>query len=235
MVFVNVTYVERILDVNRKVTIVILEGHYRGRYPSRIEDMGQVLLLAAPTRKGAVVRLNVGEPIRVEILAKGGVYAFDAYVDSITLEPIPIIGVGAPENFSRIQRREFVRVAVNLPVKYRPLKPASEDPSGYKSAHIVNLSGGGARIAIWHVPKDGDLDEDKNLDVGSRLQLEFELPCGSKIKAEAVIIRIAGKRTEKGMCHNIAVEFTEIDQKEQDDIARHVLECQYEMRRKGLL
>ena len=99
----SVTYVERILDINRRATIVILEGYYSGRYPSRIEDIGQSLLLAAPTHKGAVIRLDVGEPICVEVLAEDGVYAFDTHIDAIILEPIPVICVGKPENFSRIQ------------------------------------------------------------------------------------------------------------------------------------
>jgi len=226
---VSVTYVERILDINRRATIVILEGYYSGRYPSRIEDIGQSLLLAAPTHKGAVIRLDVGEPICVEVLAEDGVYAFDTHIDAIILEPIPVICVGKPENFSRIQRREFVRVDVNLPVEYMPLKPARQAHPEYQKAHIVNLSGGGARIATWYPPEDDDLD------VGSWLQLEFELPGGSKIEAKAVIIRISDERTDKGVYHRMAVEFTEIDERKQDAIARHVLECQYEMRRKGLL
>gem|GEM_PF-1011541 len=229
MVFVGVTYIERILDINRRVTIVILEGHYSGRYPSRIEDIGEALLLAAPTHKGAVIRLNAGEPICVEVLAEDGVYAFDTHIDSVTLEPIPVICVGKPENFSRIQRRGFVRVDVNLPAKYMPLMRAGQAPSEYQKAHIVNLSGGGARIVTWHSP------EDEDLDVGSRLQLEFELPDGNRIETKASIIRISGERTEKGVNYKIAVEFTEIDQRKQDAVAKYVLECQYEMRRKGLL
>ncbi len=50
----------------------------------------------------------------------GGVYAFDTYIDSIILEPIPVIGVVKPESFSRIQRREFVRVDVMLSVNTGP-------------------------------------------------------------------------------------------------------------------
>lgn len=225
----NSAYVDGVLDVNRRVTIVVLEGHYSGRYPSRVEDMGQPLLLAAPTHKGVIVRLDAGTPICVEVVAEDGVYAFDTYIDSIILEPIPVIGVVKPESFSRIQRREFVRVDVMLSVKYRPLKPALQESSKYQEAHIVNLSGGGARIVTWYPP------EDEDLDMGSWLELEFELPGGNEIEAKAVIIRISDETTEKGVFYKLAVEFAEIDQRKQDAIARHVLECQYEMRRKGLL
>ena len=48
------TYIQRqhIFDVNRRVVIVIPEGPYSGRYPSRIEGTGKMLVLAAPTHKG---------------------------------------------------------------------------------------------------------------------------------------------------------------------------------------
>lgn len=226
----SATYVDHILDINKKVTIVISEGRNSGRYLSRVEDLGQtLLLLAAPAHKGAVIRLDVGEPICVEILAEDGIYAFDTHVDSVVLEPIPVIGVAKPEAFSRIQRREFVRVAVNIPVEYKPLEPTHLAPPEYQDAYIVNLSGGGARIVTWYPP------EDKDIDAGAKLKLKFELPGGNRIETKAMIIRIIDERTEKGVCYKLAVEFTEIDQRKQDAIARHVLECQYEMRRKGLL
>jgi len=52
--------------------------------------------LAAPTHKGVIVRLDAGTPICVEVVAEDGVYAFDTYIDSIILEPIPVIGVVKP-------------------------------------------------------------------------------------------------------------------------------------------
>jgi len=45
---VNSAYVDGVLDVNRRVTIVVLEGHYSGRYPSRVEDMGATFTLGGP-------------------------------------------------------------------------------------------------------------------------------------------------------------------------------------------
>jgi c-di-GMP-binding flagellar brake protein YcgR len=221
--------VERIFEINRRVTVVILKGHYAGRYSTRIEDIGERLLLAAPTHRGAVIRLSEGEPVRVEILAEDAVYAFDTYVDSMALEPIPVIGVSKPENLARIQRREFVRVDLNLPVKYRPLTLIRQKPLEYQSADIVNLSGGGASIVTWHPLQD------KGVKSGSELQLELELPDGNKVEVKAVIVRISDTKTEKGIRHKIAVMFTEIDERQQDVIVRYVLECQYEMRRKGLL
>ena len=179
----NATYVERIFSVNRRVTVVILEGHYAGRYSTRIEDIGEKLLLAAPTHRGAIIRLSRGEPIRIEVLAEDGVYAFNTYVDFMSLEPVPAIGVSKPESLARIQRREFVRVDLNLPVKYRPLRPASQEPPEYEEAHIVNLSGGGARILSYH-PLD-----DKDMNIGSELQLELELPNGNKVEATAAVVQ----------------------------------------------
>ncbi|MEW5866128.1 MAG: flagellar brake domain-containing protein, partial [Bacillota bacterium] len=53
---------EDILVVNRNITLVVPEGRNAGRYPSRIEDVGaDAVVVAAPTRKGAVLRLSEGD------------------------------------------------------------------------------------------------------------------------------------------------------------------------------
>lgn len=227
--FMSVTYVERIFNINRRVAVVILQGPYAGRYPSRIEDIGDELLLAAPIHKGAIIRLSVGALIRVEISAEDGIYAFDTRVDSVVSEPVPFIQVKKPESSVRLQRREFVRVDLNLPVKYRPLRLAYQGPAEYKKAHIVNLSGGGAKIATWHPL------ENQEMTAEVRLELEFEVPDEGKVEAKAIVVRTFDEETERGVCRTAAVEFTEIDAKQQDAIVRYVLRYQYELRRKGLL
>ncbi len=176
-----------------------------------------------------IIRLDIGDPIRMEIVAEDGKYTFDTHIELVELEPIPVIHVKKPEKLFRVQRREFVRVKINIPLECEPLEPNCREATECIHGHIVNLSGGGVRIITWCSPVT------YNFDIGSELELKFKLPDGTEIQAKAVIIHLSRKETEKGECFGVSVKFTEIDHKKQDDIIKYVLECQYEMRRKGLL
>jgi len=58
---VNSAYVDGVLDVNRRVTIVVLEGITQ--VDTQVESRhGATFTLAAPTHKGVIVRLDAGTP-----------------------------------------------------------------------------------------------------------------------------------------------------------------------------
>lgn len=218
---------EDILVVNRNITLVVPEGRNAGRYPSRIEDVGaDAVVVAAPTRKGAVLRLSEGDVVRVQVPQQDAVYAFDTAVEAVIMYPFPMLQLARPVEIEREQRRRYVRVDASLPARYRPPNPeAMKRLAPYKGT-TVNVSGGGALIMT--------LQYHKALDVGSQVDVELELP-NYKVSAKGVVVRMSTERGQAGKSQRIAVEFKDIDERQRDMLVKYVLQRQLELRRKGLL
>jgi len=216
------------LTVNRRAVIVVPEGHSAGRYASRIEDIeNDGVLLAAPTHKGAMLRLSEGQRIEVQIAWHDAVYCLSVRVEAMITDPIPLIRVAKPGRAERVQRREFVRVDVNLPVRYACLDEAPGEPAAYCGGSATSLSGGGLLLLTWHMPR--------SLRPGSRVKLQLELSRDTRVSAKGLVVRISTEETDRGQYYKLAIAFDEIDEKQRDMIVKHVLQRQFAMRRKGLL
>lgn len=218
---------EDIFAVNRRITLVVLEGHNTGSYPSRIEDVGlSAVVVAAPTRKGAVLRLSEGDKVRVQMPQRDAVYSFDAAVEAVIVYPFPMLQLTKPAEITREQRRRYARVDASLPARYGSRDHREGARLVPYKGTTMNVSGGGALIVTWQCSKD--------LDVGSQVDVELELP-DCKISAKGVVVRISTECGQAGESQRIAIEFKEIDERQRDMLVRYVLQRQSELRRKGLL
>jgi len=219
--------VEDVLAVNQKVTLVVLEGRNAGSYPSRVEDIGfDAVVVAAPTHKGAVLRLAEGDAVRVQAVQRDAVYCFDTVVEMTIIHPFPMLQLARPAEIVREQRRRYARADVSLPARYRCLDHKSGRRLAPYKGTATNVSGGGALILTLHSRSD--------LKVGSQVDIELELPDG-KVSAKGVVVRASTEQAEMGKVQKIAVEFKDIDEKQRDVLAKYVLQRQFELRRKGLL
>lgn len=219
--------VEDVLRVNQKITLVVPEGGNAGSYPSRVEDIGlDAVVVAAPTHKGAVLRLVQGDAVRIQVIRQDGVYKLDTVVEAVIMYPFPMLQLARPVEIVRDQRRRYVRVDVSLPARYRCLDRRGRKRLVPHKGTVTNVSGGGALIVTWQSRPD--------LEVGSEVDVELELPCG-KVSAKGVVVRMSVERTEAGRVQQVAVEFKDIDERQRDMLARYVLQRQLELRRKGLL
>ncbi|MGE5573684.1 MAG: flagellar brake protein [Bacteroidota bacterium] len=220
--------VEDVLRVNQKITLVVLGGRNAGSYPSRVEDIGfDAVVVAAPTRKGVVLRLSEGDEVRVETVQEDAVYKFKTIVEMVIVHPFPMLQLAKPDEIVRDQRRRFARVNVSLPARYRCLDHRARERVVPHKATATNVSGGGALIVTWQSRPD--------LKVGSEVDVELELPDG-KVHAKGVVVRVStGETDEAGRVQQIAVEFKDIDERQRDTLARYVLQRQLELRRRGLL
>ncbi|MCR4402744.1 MAG: flagellar brake domain-containing protein [Firmicutes bacterium] len=219
--------VEDVLKVNQRVTLVVPDGRNAGSYPSRVEDIGlDAIVVAAPTHKGVVLKLEEGEAVRIQAVREDGVYKADTVVEAVITYPFPMIQLAKPSEVVREQRRKYARADVSLPARYRCLGPMDNGRLAPHKGTVTNVSGGGALIVTWQSRPD--------LRIGSEVDVELELPCG-KIAVRGVVVRMSTGQTEAGMVQEMAVEFREIDERQRDALARYVLQRQLELRRKGLL
>jgi c-di-GMP-binding flagellar brake protein YcgR len=137
------------------------------------------IALSVPA-KGECLPIAVGAPMKVTVIGDTAVYRFHAGLHdrqhdghSLTLY------VARPRWVEKIQRRQFFRIAVQLPVVISP----ADHPGGNITLHrgtIENLSGGGFSVSV-SVP----------LAAGTTIRLRFPADTFSGLSFEARVVRCA--------------------------------------------
>ncbi|MDQ6826136.1 MAG: PilZ domain-containing protein, partial [Candidatus Eremiobacteraeota bacterium] len=108
------------------------------------------------------------------------------------------------------QRRQFDRARVNLPVSYSLV-----GKGGSAQARVVDLSGGGARIATA-----------ADLAAGTQLELTFRLrETDAQLVARGRIIMSFFEGSEQRYLHGVA--FTQIAPADQEAIVQYIHEVQF--------
>ena len=220
---------EELLRENLIVQVRV-EEMYRGTYPSRIEEVGATsLILAAPSVYGAPVPVRRGEMVEVTFVHLGGCYSFATRVLSRRRDPIPVIEVEKPREIKKIQRRNYVRVDVVLPMEYRlvllgennSIVPLEEE---FLNASTVNISGGGILFTTAREEKVDDL-----------LQIRLHLTAKHGLNLLGRVVRLQTVEREGLVSHQVAVKFERIRETQRDVICRFVLEKERELIKKGLV
>jgi c-di-GMP-binding flagellar brake protein YcgR len=221
------------LKLNQLVEIEVDDGGFKGRYPSRIEEAGEkTLVLAMPMHRGEIVPLHPGLRIQVSFTREGAGYVFSTNIINRVRTPLPIMIVEKPVEAERSQRRSWVRVDINLPIKFRvwPTDVKGHENKGYENLSdyiettTIDISGGGLMLLTDELLKQGDLLE---------IVLEAAGIGPLKIKSKVMQIRSTPPSAKKG--YFIGVIFIDIREGERDRIVRMVFNRQRELIKRGLL
>jgi len=106
----------KVLKLNQLVHIEILDNNGEGqRYSSRVENLSDDrIALASPLRQRVPVFVPPGNFVSVFFYDNMTVYSFRSKVVANVPERVPMLIVDAPQTLERIQKREYVRVPINL-------------------------------------------------------------------------------------------------------------------------
>ncbi len=217
-----------LVSVNRKVTLVVLQGEDAGTYSTRVVDVrADSVSVATPTRSGGSLKVEAGCPVRVRIPRGDAMYYFDGMVQSVTPGPVPLLRLARPGAVAREQKRYYVRVPASLRARWQ----LADDEEGERhlSAHTattVNVSGGGVLVMTLH--------SDEDVNVGSAVDIEIDLP-DARVSARGVVVRVDIQERQGRPSRTMALEFADIDERQRDLIMKYVFQRQLELRRKGLL
>lgn len=208
------------LRINQKVEIEKLSAEPRETYSSYIAAMEEeTLSLAAPLAAGRLVYFAKSEPVRIYT---EGVTFVSEVLERVVL-PHPLLIIRRPQVVEKMQRRRFVRLEDNVPLRVRVLKPKSgsgaEVLEEFK-AETRNVSGGGA---LFILPRP--------LSPGTWLEVDLFLP--EKLTCRAQVRRVT-VLPETHMVQ-VGVEFMDLPQRDQDRIIKYIFRRQRELRQKGLL
>lgn len=208
------------------VELDVPEGPLKGLYNTQITNLNdQALLLEAPQVGNVYLPMKIGQGFKLRYIVESWAYEADVAVaarrDNVDT---PILLVARPKEVDRRLLRQFARVEVRLDTNIYLIKDLSEygrlkvDDNDLTAAHIVDISGGGARIqAPSHFPTD-----DKRYAL-----LWFTLPIIHKSFYNMLtrIKSVAEEERDKF----IIVEFTGLSETERSDIVQFCSRRQLEM------
>lgn len=189
--------------------------------PSRIEEVvDNYLHVSAPIYRGGIMPLRTGQTLKIRMNYKNNTYSFYTLVVGRKWNIVPLIIIKKPNQFVKIQRREFLRLPVAVPVKYRL---AGENTEFYDGV-TVDISGGGALLSTQYP-----------IEAGQTLEMEINLPNREPVFCRAQVIRLLEKITSKGKANKAALVFEEISEGKRDKIINFIFEKQREWIKKGIL
>lgn len=202
------------------IDIIVPDGEYKGKYRSKIEELGvRIITVGVPVIKGGFIPLRQGTNLDIAFYDDLSFYSFASMIIDRIATPAPAIILEYPDNIRRIQRRQYVRVPVVIPLEYRIVgKEALSKP---QKGHVMDLSGGG----ILFKTKE-------NIEERSIVVIKVNLG-GNETELPASIIRSVKKDEQNH--YSVSAEFQEINESTRDKIIRYVFEVQREMRKKGLI
>lgn len=157
-----------------KGDIAINAGIYKGRYLSRVEDVkSDAVVLACPLKKGILI--PVYRDMNFTFTAEDGsaLYIFEMAVRRIEVQGgIPLLWAVLVSEPTRIQRRQFVRVACLWDILVFQIETELKMPMSvtWKPARSLDISLRGTRFKLDDKTAGG-----LTFESGDRLMISFEL------------------------------------------------------------
>lgn len=215
-----------VLEVNQSVTIEINAGEKNKKYyNSKIVSVSSTeVILLAPMEKGILVPLRIGDLITVSYNDDNAIYSFDAQVDRRQGGVDQTITVQTPADIRRVQRRNFVRIDVTLPMVYYTVDDTAGQYSSGVQTKVIDISGGGLRF-----------ESDRPLDKDLVLDLVVELGGGERISAIGQVVRSLPIEKSGFNKYSIGIQFTIIEERDRDKIIKFIFQKQRELRQRGLM
>ncbi|HET6456298.1 MAG TPA: flagellar brake protein [Armatimonadota bacterium] len=180
----------------------------RNQYLSRVEDIrSEMLLVAAPVDDGCVVSLFPGTEVVLKLFLPGGVRRFSSRVKRMYSGRVPILEMAKFSDLGVLQRRNYPRATVKLPVQFRT-DISRGNPGRWCEGTTVDMSIGGVQIYGAYTTS--------HISVGDFVEIRLAMPDRTEIPA---ICRVGRVQTRS---NRFAVEFVEIQPEAQERIARHI-------------
>ncbi|BDU51486.1 flagellar brake protein [Haliovirga abyssi] len=220
--------IEDVIKIGNRIEIELPETK-KGPYLTKIEDIDEKndVHIGLPIEKGHVIPLRVGEMVRISEVKKDGVYGFSGKVVRRYLKPFSNFVLHYPEKIERLQRRNYVRIRMNV---IATLKRKKENPENEEDKFEIikgvskNISGGGIYILVLN-----------NLKMNDKFEIEFKLPNGVECKKIfGAIKRKDILEDDRGKRYGYGLEFVKINEKLRDRIISYLFKVQRDRRSKGI-
>lgn len=199
------------LHIQQKIEVS--KDEESGFYKSSIQELDEdTISVAVPIRQGRRLPLRQGDTVRVQFTVDDAIYSFQATVlEQKKSNDVHLYVLTRPGLYSRIQRRNFVRFPVSLPVTFRVLSGDGEEEGEEFKGITVDISGGGLQLTASFSPEQGDM-------VQVRLSLDDSSPRELLLRGE-----VAWSYPDHWLrLTRFGIRFTEIDEMERERIISYI-------------
>ncbi|HBF36657.1 MAG TPA: hypothetical protein DDW50_04985 [Firmicutes bacterium] len=207
------------------VEIEILEGYFRGEYPSHIvHALDTKLELEAPRLAGSIIPLKLGLMVIIHVCKEEARYVFSGRVVDIVESEAAHFTVTIPDNIDRRERSD-VRLAIRIPIELLYFYREGIPVASY-STYAVDISAGGIQI---EVPEEYPLH--------TKLKLSVILPDNEEIMSFADVVRVGrSAHPEPGSQNHfwVSLRFLNMSDNKKKKILKFIYK-QQELRVKGLI
>jgi len=214
------------IKINKIIEIEVGHGtDYSGTYRTRVEDIKKnSLVIGMPINQGNYVPLRPGSEVIIWHWANSASYAYYCRVKERTLEPLPLVFLEWPPfEIKKVQRRDFVRVPVNLYLEYKLEHGPELETEVFHKVSIRDLSGGGTQFIAKN-----------KLIKGDTLKIKLFLP-NDTINCKAKVMWVYTEIKDNKERLLTGIKFVDIPEKVRDKIIKYVFERQRELIQKGVL
>ena len=200
------------IKVNNKIDVQ-LEG--RGVfYKSMIQEVtDDYLAVSVPSHRGREITLIPGDVLKCRVYSEDAQYNFSTTVLGKKLESLRLILLATPTRVERTQNRDFVRVKLQIPVRYEKADSGANPDDIVQpvySGFTVDISGGGMQLLVSHP-----------YAVDTLLAILFEIEDEKKAN---MVIRTLGKVCRKERSpksenrYILGIRFEEITEQKRDQV-----------------
>lgn len=216
------------LKVNHRLEVQLTAGPYQGIYPTRVEEVHPDRFHVAELMAGGqILPLASGQRVRCQLAAPSGFYEFDSVVLGREGGRVPVTVLSMPRSYERVQRRNFVRLDVQVPVRYAVMPPGTSGrplvppPGPIIATRTADLSGGGVALYTPQPLLDGAI-----------LDMWIALPEGEEIHATGQVMRVGDRGPDGSQI--AGVRFIGLTERDRNAVIRFIFREQRERRRRGL-
>lgn len=189
-------------------------------YLSRIEEIGEKsIIITPPFLKGSyckIIQAEIGKELSARVASEGCSYFFESNLISFNENSNDLWEISLPTNVRRMQRRQYVRLAIMLDVTIEFF----DGKNKIITTVTKDISAGGVQVVLEKpIPDD--------------LEVMISLPLTDKVAVESSgeIIRVIFPKTPRGL-FTTAIKFNGIPAEKQEQITKYIFHKEVERRQK---
>ncbi|NLJ67202.1 MAG: hypothetical protein GX340_07820 [Clostridiales bacterium] len=188
-----------------------------------ISDEGD-LVISLPMLEGRPILLNPGERVEIRLFKEEASYLFNGNVKNrYRINDAIFFSIIKTSPIKRIQRREYYRLKVVLPVTSRVLDDDIEKESQFIKGYSIDISGGGLKLST-----------DYYLELNTLVECHIDLDKGEELIIKGKVVRV-NQANSPDHKYELGISFCCITRKVRDDLIRFIFSKQREIRKKGLI
>lgn len=217
--------VKDIINIGEKLEIIVKRNSQEDvKGYSMLQDITSAgeLVITQPMRDGVPIEIRPSDSIRILFFKEEGCFAFDGRpINRFKIKNVDMISIRQISSIEKIQRRQFYRLKIVLPVEIKLLD--DKEGSTILKGYSVDISGNGLRLNI-----------DQKLDVNSIIKCNIKLSSNETLSVKGRVVRVAldNKFAYK---YDIGISFVDIPNATQDRIVKFIFEKQRELISKGFV